>query len=58
MATQIVKINESLLYYFEMVLDCDNQGEDFRELARDEFKMEIEKALNSGVAKKEIKWIS
>ena len=55
--TQIVKVNKSVLEYFEMIVGFDNESEDFRTVTREEFKQELTKALNNGVGNKEIVWI-
>jgi hypothetical protein len=56
-ATQVVKINESVLDYFKMMMDFDNEAEMYRNAAEQEFKDELTKALNCGPATKEIVWV-
>ncbi len=55
--TQIVKMNKSILDYFRMVMDLDNESSSYRETAEKEFKDELTKALNCGAATREIVWV-
>jgi len=54
---QVVKINKSILNYFKMVMDFNNESEEYRNVTENEFKEELTKALNCGVANKEIEWV-
>lgn len=54
---QIVKVSESLLNYFKMMVDFDNQGDQYRNVTEKEFKQELEKALNNGIGNKEVVWV-
>lgn len=55
--TQIVKMNKSILEYFRMVMDFDNQSKEYREVTEKEFINELTKSLNCGVGNKEIVWV-
>lgn len=54
---QIVKIDESLLEYFKMVMDFQNESEEYREATLNEFKVKLTESLNCGPAIKEIVWV-
>tara|TARA_R110000796_G_scaffold248124_2_gene374562 strand:- start:15351 stop:15548 length:198 start_codon:yes stop_codon:yes gene_type:complete len=54
--TQIVKMHTSILDYFKMVMDFDNESQEYREVAEREFKEKLTEALNCGPATKEIIW--
>ncbi len=54
---QIVKMNKSILDYFKMVMNFDNESQEYRDVTETEFKEELTKALNCGVANKEIEWV-
>jgi hypothetical protein len=54
---QVVKINKSILNYFKMMMDFQNESQEYRDITEKEFKEELTKALNCGVAKKEIEWV-
>jgi hypothetical protein len=54
---QVVKIDKSLLRYFSMVMDLDNEHQEFKDIILKEFKQELSEALNCGTAKKEIEWV-
>jgi hypothetical protein len=56
-AIQVIKIDEGILKYFEMVMNFQNESEEYRKVTIEEFKEELQKSLNRGVAKKEIQWI-
>ncbi len=56
-AVQVVKINESILRYFEMIAGFQNESQEYREITLKEFKEELREALNCGVATKEIEWV-
>ena len=55
---QIVEMSTSLIDYFKMVMDFDNESQEYREITEKEFKEEIEKSLNCGVANKKIRWVN
>ena len=56
--TQIVPISDSLLDYFRMEMDLDNQGDKYRKVKIAEFKIELTEALNNGIGyPKEIRWV-
>ena len=55
--TQIVKMDKSILEYFRMVMDFDNQSKEYREVTEKEFIDELTKSLNCGVGNKEIVWV-
>lgn len=55
--TQIVKMDKSILEYFRMVMDFDNQSKEYREVTEKEFINELTKSLNCCVENKEIVWI-
>lgn len=52
-----IKINKSILEYFAMSMDFDNEGEEYRKITENEFKRELTKALSSGDSKVEIQWV-
>ena len=52
-----IQVNESILRYFEMVMNFQNEGKEYREITLNEFKEELQKALNCGIANKEIEWV-
>ena len=54
---QVVKMSKSILHYFKMVMDFDNESQEYRNVAEKEFKEELTKALNCGIANKEIEWV-
>lgn len=54
---QVVKINKSILNYFKMMMNFQNESQEYRDITEKEFKEELTKALNCGVAKKEIEWV-
>jgi hypothetical protein len=55
--TQIVKMDKSILEYFRMVMDFDNQSKKYREVTEKEFINELTKSLNCCVGNKEIVWV-
>lgn len=55
--TQIVKMDKSILEYFRMVMNLDNQSNEYREVTEKEFINELTKSLNCGVGNKEIVWV-
>jgi hypothetical protein len=56
---QIVKMDKSILEYFRMVMDFDNQSKEYREVTEKEFINKLTKSLNCSMnsGKKEIKWV-
>jgi len=54
---QVVKINKSILNYFKMVMDFDNECQKYRDVTEQEFKDELTKALNCDSFTKEIVWV-
>lgn len=54
---QIVKMDKSILEYFRMINDFDNQGKEYAEVTEKEFIRELTKSLNCGRAKKKIVWV-
>jgi hypothetical protein len=57
MATQIVKMDKSILNYFKMVMNFDNENEKYRKVIEKEFIEELTKSLNCGKAIKKIVWV-
>ena len=57
MATEIVKIDKSILNYFKMVMNFDNENEEYRKVAEKEFIEELTKSLNCDKATKKIVWV-
>lgn len=63
-ATQIIKVNKSLIDYFRMMDDWDNEPQQYREVTEREFKEKVLEALSKGTGMNggdrnniEIKWI-
>ena len=54
---QVVKVNKSILNYFKMMMNFQNESQEYKDMTEKEFKKELTKALNCGVGKKEIKWV-
>lgn len=54
---QIVKVSSSILDYFKMEMDLDNESKEFSKIKIQEFKDELTKSLNCGIATKEIVWV-
>jgi hypothetical protein len=54
---QVVKVNKSILDYYKMVMNFDNESNQYREVMEKEFIDELTKALNCSGGKKEIKWV-
>lgn len=54
---QIVKMNKSILNYFRMVMNFDNESDEYKKVTEKEFIKELTKSLNCGVAIKEIVWV-
>jgi hypothetical protein len=54
---QIVKMDKSILEYFRMVMDFDNQGKEYREVTEKEFISELTRSLNCDLNYKEIMWV-
>ena len=57
MAKQVIKVNKSIIDYFKVVMDFDNENTEYRDITEREFKKELTKALNTGPGEKEIRWI-
>jgi hypothetical protein len=57
MAKQIVKMDKSILNYFKMVMNFDNESEEYRKITEKEFIEELTQSLNCGVGTKEIVWV-
>lgn len=55
---QVVKMDVSIIDYFKMVMDFDNESQEFKEVAEKEFKDKLTEALNCGPAIKEIFWVN
>lgn len=54
---KIVKMDKSVIDFLGMLLDFQNQGDQYREVTTEEIKREIEKSLNVGVGIKKVKWV-
>jgi len=54
---QVVKMNKSILDYFKMVMNFDNESQEYRDVTEEEFKRELTKSLNCGLGTKKIKWV-
>lgn len=54
---QIVKMDKSILEYFRMVMDFDNQSKEYREVTEKEFIDELTRSLNCDLNYKEIMWV-
>jgi hypothetical protein len=54
---QVVKMDKSILKYFNMMMDFDNESEEYRKITEKEFIEELTKSLNCGIANKEIEWV-
>lgn len=54
---QIVKMDKSILKYFRMVMNFDNESDQYRKVTEKEFIDELTKSLNCGVGKKKIVWV-
>jgi hypothetical protein len=56
---QIVKMDKSILEYFRMVMNFDNESKEYREVTEKEFINQLTKSLNCSMnsGKKEIKWV-
>ena len=56
---QIVKMDKSILEYFRMVMNFDNESKEYREVTEKEFINQLTKSLNCSVnsGKKAIKWV-
>lgn len=54
---QIVKMDKSILKYFRMVMDFDNQSKEYREVTEKEFISELTRSLNCDLNYKEIVWV-
>lgn len=55
--TQIVKMDESVIEFLGMLLNFDNQGDQYKEVTTKEIRREIEKSLNVGnIKNKKVVW--
>lgn len=54
---QVVKIDKSILNYFFEERGLQNESREFRDIKIKEFKEQLEKALQTGAATKEIEWV-
>ena len=54
---QIVKMDKSILEYFRMVMDFDNQSKEYREVTEKEFIGELTRSLNCDLNYKVIVWV-
>jgi hypothetical protein len=56
---QIVKMDKSIIEYFRMVMNFDNESKEYREVTEKEFINQLTKSLNCSVnsGKKKIKWV-
>jgi hypothetical protein len=54
---QVVKMSKSILDYFRVEMDFDNEGQHYREVKEKEFINKLTESLNCGVANKEIVWV-
>lgn len=54
---KIVKINKSILNYFKMMMNFDNENKKYRDVTEKEFREELAKALNCDGKNKEIVWV-
>ena len=57
MAIQVVTMNKSILNYFRMAMNFDNESEEYRKITEKEFIEELTNSLNCGLATKEIVWV-
>jgi hypothetical protein len=55
--TQIVKMDKSILNYFRMVMDFDNESKEYIKTTEKEFIDKLTKSLNCGVSNKKIVWV-
>jgi hypothetical protein len=51
-------MDSSILDYFKMVMDFDNESKEYQEITINEFKYELEVSLNCGAATKQIEWVT
>lgn len=63
-ATQIIKVNKSLIDYFKMMNNWDNESSQYREITEREFKKKVKEALSKGTGMNggdkdniKIKWV-
>ena len=54
---QIVKMDKSILEYFRMVMNFDNESKEYREVTEKEFISELTRSLNCDLNYKEIMWV-
>lgn len=50
-------MDKSILEYFRMVMDFDNQSKEYREVTEKEFISELTRSLNCDLNYKEIVWV-
>lgn len=55
--TQIIRIKKSILDYYYMISDLDNESIDTRRIMMDEFKEKMNEAIDTGPGNKKISWI-
>ena len=55
---QVVKMDYSIIKYFRVMLDFDNESEEYRKIIEKEFIEELTKSLNCGIGNKEIEWVN
>jgi len=54
---KVVKVKKSILEYFRMINNLDNESKETAEVTEKEFKDELTRALNCSSAPAEIIWI-
>lgn len=54
---QVVKMDKSILDFFKMIMNFDNESEEYRKITEKEFIENLTKSLNCGGGKKEIEWV-
>ena len=50
-------MDKSILNYFKMVMNFDNESEEYRKITEKEFIEELTQSLNCGVGTKKIVWV-
>ena len=53
---QIVRMDTSILDYFKMEMNLDNESKEYQNIKIDEFKEKLTESLNCSLARKEIAW--
>jgi len=53
-----IKVNKSIIEYFKMVMDFDNESKAFQKASEEDFICELEKSLNNDKTMKKILWVS